>query len=825
MGLWIVVVGALLLCRHAALVGATGISESNNDQDPNELTNWVLGDMMARRDHMRTLSSWNGGRLRHKISAGYSKSSKGKRRNVPKYGRRHYDPYLYHNDDHYQKDHSLEYDDSADDDEIEGVSCISLANKKYRKDKKSSKGKKYHHYKHRKSGTKKGNKYKHKSLHHGSKSKSRSKSKSKSRKEYFDYCEGEEPVEEIVCSANVEDFRSSVGLIFSGNPQFLTGPEQIALENSFQETYNGLTFANCDGYFRGIESVALFVPGERRGRRRLEDTEDDSSSPPTNSSFAMVTGTCRACPVTSTGTFSLFDDSFRRRRRLQQSTADFIGSTDDLVASDVCTCPEQGAGRTLQLRQEDLEPNAPSEEEFVFAYNADIERLVEEGTVTNVGRVVALEEVPLDEEVQVTCNSNIEDFLTYVLVEFDGDATALSGMENAILSILFEQVYNDLSFANCDGYFRMTDDTLLVVPQGTDPAFFQVAATCRDCPVNNNGWFSIFANMRRSLHFLEMLPRTRDHPEPSRTSGTPVKTNPSRVRGLQMQMSRFPDEDVCFCPALSDNVDDPSPAAPSMNALRAELNRRISDLRRAGMINNIFSITSLSETPTSPAPEDDEDMDTAMPTVTPGDDGTMNPPETATPTTGGATTETPQTLPPSIQQTAAQTIPPSMMLPKGTIPPSMERPPKDTIPPSALADIGLTPTVMTGFKPAAIFGEDPETLDPDLLMEATMIPGGRTAGIDAITRTTSGTPVAAAPNPTKIPTLEPTWLGDDDDFEDTELPTLAPRARNRGRQQRDGTRRQQDSNRGRERARIRRLRGGRRNQKPRNFSIKDNPRK
>jgi hypothetical protein len=36
----------------------------------------------------------------------------------------------------------------------------------------------------------------------------------------------------------IEDFQSAVELSFEGNPQFLTGPEQLALENSFQDTYN-----------------------------------------------------------------------------------------------------------------------------------------------------------------------------------------------------------------------------------------------------------------------------------------------------------------------------------------------------------------------------------------------------------------------------------------------------------------------------------------------------------------------------------------------------------------------------------------------------------
>ncbi|CAB9504140.1 expressed unknown protein [Seminavis robusta] len=172
--------------------------------------------------------------------------------------------------------------------------------------------------------------------------------------------------------------------------------------------------------------------------------------------------------------------------------------------------------------QEDLEPNAPSEEDFVFTYNADIKRLVEEGTVTNVGAVLSLEEVPVVEEMEVTCNSNMKNFVTYVKVEFDGDAAALSDMEIAILGILFDQVYNDISFANCDGYFRMTSGALLNPGIGSSD-LFEVSGTCRDCPVDGEyGWSSMFANTRRRLHFMERLPWPPDPPVPSRTP-TPAK--------------------------------------------------------------------------------------------------------------------------------------------------------------------------------------------------------------------------------------------------------------------------------------------------------------
>lgn len=213
----------------------------------------------------------------------------------------------------------------------------------------------------------------------------------------------------------------------------------------------------------------------------------------------------------------------------------------------------------MPIRQEDLEPDAPTEEEFLRSFNLDIERLKDEGTVTNIDSVSALEEMPIEEEVEVLCSPVIEEFVTYVNVQFDGNAAALMDMEVSILSILFEQVYNELTFQGCGSYFRMTDDTLLVPPAtGTESGYFRVLATCRNCPVNQNDWFSLFANTRRLLEDMQNNLKRE-------TPRTSVRSSKSRVRGLQVT-----NQDVCFCPALSGNLVDPSPAAPSINEMQQE---------------------------------------------------------------------------------------------------------------------------------------------------------------------------------------------------------------------------------------------------------------
>jgi hypothetical protein len=253
-----------------------------------------------------------------------------------------------------------------------------------------------------------------------------------------------------------------------------------------------------------MESVTLFVPGDRRERRELQPKtmRPTTASPAKVSSLdgvtSAVTGTCRGCPVTSSGSFSLFDDAFRRRRLQNDLTTEMDLTTTfvDPTERDICTCPTQ-AGQLGRMLQGNLvfEPNAPTEEEFLFAYNVDVERLVAEGVIINIVAILALAEVPVQDDIAVLCSPNIQEFVTYVEVEFNGNPGALTPMETAILGMLFEQVYNQLSFDNCDGYFRMTDATALVL--GANTYYFMMGATCRDCPINNDSWFSAFAVLWR----------------------------------------------------------------------------------------------------------------------------------------------------------------------------------------------------------------------------------------------------------------------------------------------------------------------------------------
>jgi hypothetical protein len=221
-----------------------GNNKEQHGQQYYEAASKTHADIGTQRD--RLLSHWRGG--------GYTDSDL-RRRYVPKYGRRYSDSFRQ------SLDEATNTQDNNDDDnsEEEDVPCISLANMKYRKHKKSNSEDKLHRDMKSKSG--KGHEIYDGA--HGSKSKAR-KSKSKSH-DYMDYCEDDGPLQEIQCTANLVDFDSAVTLVFDGNPQFLTGPEQLALEDSFRDTYNGnklhiVGYSHCWWLEQKLVDLTLAMP-------------------------------------------------------------------------------------------------------------------------------------------------------------------------------------------------------------------------------------------------------------------------------------------------------------------------------------------------------------------------------------------------------------------------------------------------------------------------------------------------------------------------------------------------------------------------------------
>ena len=157
----------------------------------------------------------------------------------------------------------------------------------------------------------------------------------------------------------------------------------------FQDSYNQLSFARCDSYFRNVLDVTV-VPAsfqQATGRRQLQDqdpgntangfanissTADVSTS--SDAALFQVVAECRDCQVTDAGTFQLFDDSFRRALGKLRTPSPGVGRQLQSQASG-CTCP---------INSEPTKPDAPTQEEFRVGYNNAVTELSEQGTLVNV---------------------------------------------------------------------------------------------------------------------------------------------------------------------------------------------------------------------------------------------------------------------------------------------------------------------------------------------------------------------------------------------------------------------------------------------------------
>lgn len=205
-------------------------------------------------------------------------------------------------------------------------------------------------------------------------------------------------IKQVGCSENVSQFTATVYVGLRGNLALLTQDEKSALEQAFQDSYNAISFSRCDSYFRNVLNVSLTpLSDQTKSYSRLLQTVSNSSgfntsatsnttsvSAPSDSAVFQVVGQCRGCPISSTGTFSLFDDAFRsvpanftrhlfniasqlrpflRYRRLLQGQA------------DGCLCP---------INAEPTQPDAPTEDEFLTGYGAAVTELRKSGKIMNV---------------------------------------------------------------------------------------------------------------------------------------------------------------------------------------------------------------------------------------------------------------------------------------------------------------------------------------------------------------------------------------------------------------------------------------------------------
>jgi len=182
-------------------------------------------------------------------------------------------------------------------------------------------------------------------------------------------------VDVVNCTGQKQNFTSNVVANLEGNPELMTEEERVALERSFLETYNALTFARCDSKFRQVVEVRLVSGLDSRrlveyhadfdvmwesnatysnstdgnhtndedfdmmwdfngtysnstGRNYTtvgnitNSTQKITSSAPKRKTPAVyqVFGSCRNCEVSDSGTFTLFDEAFRLRRSLLEDS-------------------------------------------------------------------------------------------------------------------------------------------------------------------------------------------------------------------------------------------------------------------------------------------------------------------------------------------------------------------------------------------------------------------------------------------------------------------------------------------------------------------------
>ncbi|CAB9504888.1 expressed unknown protein [Seminavis robusta] len=226
--------------------------------------------------------------------------------------------------------------------------------------------------------------------------------------------------QKVQCGQVTGSFTSEVFSDLRLNISSITQEEVRLLEQSFRESYNDVSFQTCDNLFRQVVDVELRVapitgaPASNATRgRRLQDVIAETS-PPRNStddiSFGacdeffrvvvdvglliskstnatdagnagaqgtttavfQVTGRCRNCPVTDTGSFGLFDDAIRRRRTLVDVRRSFPRHhfrRKMQEALDVCLCP-QG--------KEPGEEPSPTTREFVDDFNDNLVKAQQE---------------------------------------------------------------------------------------------------------------------------------------------------------------------------------------------------------------------------------------------------------------------------------------------------------------------------------------------------------------------------------------------------------------------------------------------------------------
>ncbi|CAB9511189.1 expressed unknown protein [Seminavis robusta] len=328
-------------------------------------------------------------------------------------------------------------------------------------------------------------------------------------------------IETVACDDDVRIFTSYafVDLITAGDESSLQESEKQALQDAFRVIYNRLAFLSCDPFFRQVIDATL-EEDETVRQRVLQQLQEESDGSYNNNATAFnmtnttnttttttvpdersisgslfsVTGTCRGCPVTSTGSFQLFDDTFRRslREEYEQSTRSkrlprFTPPRRNLE-EDSCVCP-------VEVQVEQLSIN-----EFVVSYNEELEDLQEQGVLVSIETVQELQEGQ-----QVGCEGEIRTFTTKVFADVTLYADDLSDEEKSSLEYLFQDTYNSLTFALCDGLFRSVVNVNLD-STGASPLGFRRRGLQQEQGIYNGTSFNATSNATSTLEDVGVQP-------------------------------------------------------------------------------------------------------------------------------------------------------------------------------------------------------------------------------------------------------------------------------------------------------------------------------
>ena len=402
-------------------------------------------------------------------------------------------------------------------------------------------------------------------------------------------------VKEVPCSGNISNFTTYayVDFVFDGSSRPLLAQERQALEKGFMDIYNQLSFVSCDQYFRNILEVSLQTEDDPDDDVELQDrfrhlqqqrssvslsfdlnstalnatstnaTDDTNallSTANSTTSSALpnrrtpqvfaVTGQCRGCHLTDAGTFSLFDDTLRRKLANENTRTSDNALFDFWIHGDEFSPRLQrnleGEDPTLQcicplVVDEGLQGKL-SKSMFLGNYKEEIQELKESGNLKAVVGVTQLQEGQ-----EVSCSEEKQTFTSTVFANVDMEELRLS--QKALLEEAFRTSYNDLAFSVCDGHFRnvlsvtletragnlfletrrlqeeygsitrttnvtnstlhnatgeniLTSSNITSVPlrNRRRETVFSVTGSCRNCPVSKAGSFTLFdETFRRQL--------------------------------------------------------------------------------------------------------------------------------------------------------------------------------------------------------------------------------------------------------------------------------------------------------------------------------------